>query len=75
MLEYLAQNLGYFLVAGVLILIVCAIIVRMARNRREGKGGCGCGCENCAHASFCHPESRQRPDQSAAGPGDPTGGK
>ena len=38
MLEYLAQNFGYILVAGVLLLIVAAIILRMVRNRRAGKG-------------------------------------
>ena len=37
MLEYLAQNFGYILVAGVLLLIVAAIILRMVRNRRGGK--------------------------------------
>ena len=35
MLEYLAQNFGYILVAGVLLLIVAAIILRMVRNRRR----------------------------------------
>ena len=34
MLEYLAQNFGYILVTGVLLLIVAAIILRMVRNRR-----------------------------------------
>ena len=54
MLEYLAQNFGYILVAGVLLLIVAAIILRMVRNRRAGKGGCGHGCAGCAHAGTCH---------------------
>lgn len=82
MLEYLAQNFGYILVAGVLLLIVAAIILRMVRNRRAGKGGCGhgcagCahGCAGCAHAAFCHPEARREPDKSAAGPGARTGGE
>ena len=67
MLEYLAQNFGYILVAGVLLLIVAAIILRMVRNRRAGKGGCGHG--------LCHPEARREPDKSAAGPGTRTGGE
>lgn len=75
MLEYLAQNFGYILVAGVLLLIVAAIILRMVRNRRAGKGGCGHGCAGCAHAALCHPEARREPDKSAAGPGARTGGE
>lgn len=75
MLEYLAQNFGYILVAGVLILIVAAILLRMVRNRRAGKGGCGHGCAGCAHAAFCHSEARREPDQTAAGHGAHTGGK
>ena len=66
MLAYLSQNLGYILVTGVLVLIVCAILARAVRNRRTGKGGCGCGCESCAHAEFCHPAAG-RPKDGKAG--------
>ena len=75
MLEYLAQNFGYILVAGVLLLIVAAIILRMVRNRRAGKGGGGHGCAGSAHAAFCPPEAPREPDKSAAGPGARTGGE
>ena len=39
-----------WIVGGVLLLIVGAIIGKMVKDRKQGKGGCACGGD-CAH---CH---------------------
>ena len=53
-MEWLVQNWGTLLVGGVLALVVLAIVLRLIRNKKEGKSSCGCGCEGCALRDRCH---------------------
>lgn len=54
MLAWLAANLGTIVVTLILIGIVTAIIVKMVKDKKQGKGSCGCGCEHCAmHGKCC----------------------
>ena len=53
MLAWLAANLGTIVVTLILIGIVTAIIVKMVKDRKQGKGSCGCGCEHCAMHGKC----------------------
>ncbi len=56
MLSWLTENLGTIIVSLILIAVVALIIVKMAKDRKNGKstGGCGCGCEHCAMHGKCH---------------------
>ncbi|MBQ4088834.1 MAG: FeoB-associated Cys-rich membrane protein [Clostridia bacterium] len=43
-----------WIVGGVLLVVVCAIIRKMIKDKRAGKGGCSCGGD-CGHCSGgCH---------------------
>ena len=53
MLAWLTANLGTIIVSLILIGIVTAIIVKMAKDKKSGKGSCGCGCEHCAMHGKC----------------------
>ncbi len=53
MLAWLAANLGTIVVTLILIGIVTAIIVKMVKDKKQGKGSCGCGCEHCAMHGKC----------------------
>lgn len=44
--------MGTFIVGGVLLAIVAAIVIKLVRDKKKG-GGCGCGCASCPHASGC----------------------
>ncbi|MDD4691535.1 FeoB-associated Cys-rich membrane protein [Eubacterium aggregans] len=44
--------MGTFIVGGVLLAIVAAIVIKLVRDKKKG-GGCGCGCTSCPHASSC----------------------
>ena len=76
MLEYLAQNFGYILVAGVL------LPDRRRDHPADGAEPAG-GKRRLRprlrglrpRRSSCHPEARREPDKSAAGPGARTGGE
>ncbi len=42
-----------WIVGGVLMLVVAAIVYKMIQDRRSGKGGCSCGGD-CSRCSGCH---------------------
>jgi len=54
MYAWLIDNLGNIVVSLILICIVTAVIVRMAKDKKQGKSSCGCGCEHCAMHGKCH---------------------
>lgn len=33
---------------------VAAVVIKMIRDRKQGKSGCGCGCSSCAMSGKCH---------------------
>jgi len=43
-----------WIVGGVLLLIVGAVIVKMIKDKKAGKGGCSCGCNCGACSGNCH---------------------
>lgn len=46
--------MGTFIVAAVLVAIIVFIIVKLIRDKKQGKTSCGCGCTNCAMKDKCH---------------------
>lgn len=54
MLVWIADNAGTVIVALALLGIVCGIVIKLVKNRKEGKSSCGCGCEHCAMSGTCH---------------------
>ena len=52
MLAWLTANLGNIVVSLILICIVTAIIVKMIKDKKQGKGSCG--CEHCPMHGKCH---------------------
>ncbi len=54
MLAWLAENMATLIIAAVLIAAVISILVKMAKDRRQGKSSCGCGCSSCAMKDSCH---------------------
>ena len=54
MLTWLTENLGTIIISLVLVGIVTAIIVKMVKNKKQGKTSCGCGCQDCAMNKTCH---------------------
>ena len=42
------------IISLVLAAIVAGIIVKMIKNKKEGKSSCGCGCGSCPMSSECH---------------------
>ena len=51
MLSWLISNLATILISLFLLLIVCAIVFKLVRDKRKGRSSCGCG--GCAMCSQC----------------------
>jgi len=46
-----------YIIGGVILAIVVAIVVKLVHDKRKGKSSCGCGCEGCGSASDCRVEA------------------
>lgn len=58
MLAWISENIATIIVCAVLVAIVALIIVRLIRNKKQGKTSCGCGCANCPSAGICHQSNK-----------------
>ena len=57
MIQTIVDNGGTILVTLALAGIVAAILVRLHRDRKQGKSSCGCNCSACPMAGSCHKQS------------------
>lgn len=54
MFQWLIENLATIVISLILLAAVVLIVVRMMKNRKQGKSSCGCGCSNCPMSASCH---------------------
>lgn len=48
------ENAGTIIITLLLAGVVYTIIMKLRRDRRQGKSSCGCSCGNCPMAGSCH---------------------
>ena len=59
MFEVLSENAGTIVISAGLIALVALILLRLRRDRKQGKSSCGGNCGCCPMAGTCHkPVSR-----------------
>ena len=56
MLAFLKENLSTIIIGLMILAVVVGIVVKMIRDKKNGKTSCncGCGCESCPSADICH---------------------
>ena len=54
MMQVIAENAGTIVVTIGLIAVVAAIVVKLRRDRKQGKSSCGGNCGGCPMAGKCH---------------------
>ena len=54
MMRGIVENLGTILVSLALIGLVAGILVRLRRDKKQGKTACGGNCGCCPMAGSCH---------------------
>ncbi|MBR0514517.1 MAG: FeoB-associated Cys-rich membrane protein [Clostridia bacterium] len=57
MFQWIGNNAGTVLISLILIGLVAAIIIRLRKDRKQGKSVCGCNCGSCPMAGSCHKSS------------------
>ncbi len=57
MLQWIGENAGTIAASLALAGLVAWIIVRLRRDRKQGKSFCGCNCGSCPMAGSCHKQS------------------
>lgn len=58
-MQWVQNNIGNLIVCSILLVVMGAIIVRMVKNKKEGKTSCGCGCGSCAISDSCHAKKKK----------------
>ncbi len=48
------MSIGTVITALILFSVIALILVKMIKNKKNGKSSCGCGCEHCANSCNCH---------------------
>ena len=54
MLQAIADNEGTILISLALIALVTGIIIRLRRDKKQGKSSCGGNCGCCPMSGSCH---------------------
>ena len=54
MFQWIGENAGTIAASLALAGLVTWIIVRLHRDRKQGKSSCGCNCSSCPMAGSCH---------------------
>ena len=57
MIQAIIDNAGTIIASILLIGLVTRIIIRMRKDRKQGKSSCGCNCGCCPMAGSCHKQT------------------
>ena len=53
-MQAIAENAGTILISLALAGLVTLIVIRLRKDKKQGKSSCGCNCGNCPMAGSCH---------------------
>lgn len=62
MLDFLLANWGTLLVGALVLAAVLGVIIKMVRDKKQGKSSCSCGCGGCSGCGgiyICHGHAHQ----------------
>ena len=57
MIETISENAGTIAVSLLLIGLITLIIIRLRRDKKQGKSSCGGNCGCCPMAGSCHKQT------------------
>ena len=57
MLQWFSENAGTIAVSLILATVVAAIIVKLRKDKRQGRSSCGGNCGCCPMSGSCHKQS------------------
>lgn len=57
---WITAHIGTIAVSVLLVVLFGAIVIKLIKNKKEGKTSCGCGCSDCAMRGQCHPTNKEK---------------
>ena len=57
MFQWIGENAGTIIVSIALIALMTGIVIRMRKDKKQGKSSCGCNCGCCPMSGSCHKQS------------------
>ena len=54
MFQWIGENAGTIIVTIALIALVAGIVIRMRKDKKQGKSSCGGNCGCCPMGGACH---------------------
>jgi len=54
MFQWIGENIGTIIVGIALIALVTGIIIRLRKEKKQGKSSCGGNCGCCPMSGSCH---------------------
>ncbi len=58
MLNWIIANLATIIICAILVVVVSLVVIKMIRDKKQGKGSCSCGCSGCAMSDTCHGKNK-----------------
>lgn len=54
MIQWISENAGTIIVSIALITLVTRIVIRLRKDKKQGKASCGGNCGCCPMSGSCH---------------------
>ena len=54
MFSCLLQNASTIIVGAIVAAVIALIVVKMIKDKKNGKTSCSCGCGGCPMSDMCH---------------------
>ncbi|MCR5484940.1 MAG: FeoB-associated Cys-rich membrane protein [Clostridiales bacterium] len=54
MISWITSNLVTILISIAIILLVAGIIIKLRKDKKNGKSSCSCNCAQCPMGGSCH---------------------
>lgn len=57
-IEFLTENLGTAVVLCAVIALVTFLVIKLVKDKKEGKSSCSCGCSACPMSKECQGKNK-----------------
>ena len=58
-MKWIIDNCVSLVVLAVVAAVVALIVIKMIRDKKQGKSSCSCGCGGCAMKDSCHAKKQR----------------
>ncbi|MEF9939884.1 MAG: FeoB-associated Cys-rich membrane protein [Clostridium sp.] len=60
MFDFFVNNLSTIIVGILVAALLLAVVIKMIKDKKQGKSSCGCHCSGCPGAGTCHSDQSSK---------------